>query len=192
MFLTSALKSPNQNSKSPTHQTDSKTENTVQTTTTPTTTTSKKPTTTTKPTTDPSIWDGKALKKPSVSNGTIVINYPSEMAWVMQNQDSLKATNIDLRKDINMNNCETKSLPPTIVEIKGNSKTIRNLKLKGSLITAKSNIKVSNLNIEGIAIQGSSDVGSLIDTANGNVTIENCTVSKISLQTKYCPSGDKD
>lgn len=97
-----------------------------------------------------------------------------------------------LQNTINLDNGEKWPMPALKCDFNGNGKTIKNLKVAGGdngaglFLTAEKTggVKIEKLTIEGADVQGKSgkgNVGTLVGTANSNITVEDVIINNASV-----------
>ena len=132
-------------------------------------------------------WN-KQVTEPAYSNGTYIINQPTELAWFQDNAP-VEGSTIKLMASFNMNEFPLKPLlcGARNITIDGNDNTIRGIKINAAgsaaLFGNAEGLTVKNLTIENAAVtatpdaQGNAVAAALVATASGTLTIENVTVN---------------
>jgi hypothetical protein len=138
-----------------------------------------------------SIWDQKTYSEPKISNGCVVINSANELAWLLKNQDSKGATKVEINCSIDLCGKTFKPFPSTIIELDGNGKTLKNIKVNGNgLFLAKANLNIHDIVVEGANISSKNkSVGVLVGILNGNGTFKNCKIKNCSVSTTKGNAG---
>ena len=132
-------------------------------------------------------WN-KQVTEPAYSNGTYIINQPTELAWFQDNAP-VEGSTIKLMASFNMNEFPLKPMlcGARNITIDGNEKTIRGIKINAAgsaaLFGNAEGLTVKNLTIENAAVtatpdgQGNAVAAALVATASGTLTIENVIVN---------------
>lgn len=144
------------------------------------------------------VYDGFSVEKPKIIGNEANVNSAANMVYVLKNMgtsnlSSVKTVNIN--RDIDFADAEIEnSTAQSEISINGNSRTIKNLTLKGNvgnrdacaLIPCLTGGTISNLNLDKILIKCEGSIipnfsnfyaGVIVGKTYGTVVIENCNVT---------------
>ena len=137
-----------------------------------------------------SVWDGETITAPTTDEqNRYVIDEASDIAWLAVNGVTLNENTTFLQtKDIDMNSKTIESIKlPVGTTYDGGGKTIKNF--ANSLFGDATTLIVKDLTVENITAEGSTHMGTLVNTLKGSSSFTNITVKNSSVATSGGAAG---
>ena len=137
-----------------------------------------------------SVWDGESKSRPTTdAQNRYIIDEAADIAWLCENGSGLNANSIFLQtKDIDMSDKAIASINlPVGSTWDGGGKSIKNF--ANSLFGDAAALTVKDLTVENITAQGSTHIGTLVNTLKGSSSFTNVSVTNASATTTSGAAG---